>query len=105
MLNYEKLPKHIENIKPMPIVSTQCKSTMFIFLLTIATLIIPIIGFVPGIILKIIVIIPAIAVCIIMWTTGLLGFFQKSIVKEPGDAELEVVMAGLNEYAKIVDSK
>ena len=100
---YKKVPESIDDVKNMSIFSVRCGSTVLTFLLLVATMITLIIWTIPGVILKIIFSILSVFICIFLWGRGNLDFFQRSVVKEPGDAELEVVIAGVKEYAELVN--
>lgn len=104
MDKYNTYPENYHEVMKMPSLSIRCGTTLVAVVYVFVTLIILGISFIPGILLKILWCLFSIYLTLYFWANGFCYFFQKMVIKEPSDSEVELATIALCEYKKICDN-
>lgn len=97
---YKKEPETCEDVMKMSSYSYRCGSTILVVIMTLLTLCICGILYIPTLILKILWIAFSIFITLYLWANNKCDFLQKFVVVEPSYSEVEVAFIGGKEYLK-----
>ncbi|MBE5821132.1 MAG: DUF1385 domain-containing protein [Clostridiales bacterium] len=109
MLNYleryNEVPNNCDDVMKMNSISLSCGSTWITVILFVITIGAIGCSIIPWLLLKILWCIFCIIISLYLWANDKLNFFQKMILKEPTNYEIEVAIAGIKEYEKILNEQ
>ena len=97
---YKKEPETCEDVMKMSSYSYRCGSTILVVIMTLLTLCICGILYIPTLILKILWIAFSIFITLYLWANNKCDFLQKFVVVEPSYSEVEVAFIGGKDYLK-----
>ncbi len=97
---YKKKPETCEDVMKMSSYSYRCGSTILVVIMTLLTLCICGILYIPTVILKIVWIAFSIFVSLYLWAHNKCYFLQKFVIIEPSYSEVELAFIGGKEYLK-----
>lgn len=100
MINTKKEPETCEDVMKMSSYSYRCGSTILVVIMTLLTLCICGILYIPTLILKILWIAFSIFITLYLWANNKCDFLQKFVVVEPSYSEVEVAFIGGKDYLK-----
>lgn len=102
---YKRAPDSLREIKLMSMINVSCGSTVYVVLLFFITLAMVGIIYVPFVVLKILWMAISASLSVYLWGLGKLDFIQKMNLMRPTDQELEVALAGIQEYERLKKQK
>lgn len=98
---YGEATMDFDKIKEMPSIDINCGSTVIAVVYIFITLSIIGVLFIPYIFLKITWCIISIIPTLYLWVNEKCNFFQRFVIQEPSQTEIEVAAIGLAEYLKV----